>query len=431
MALAMHKHRKTTANMSGLANNPRKFVALRMNKLPPRPADVLTTYAVQGGKSGFKPTARPDSEVEIARLVELHRNTKRAFDLECLAPSSRATKAREGGGGSVSAPEFGCGAASSAKRGGYGKASGRRIEVKDSGDVDTAILAPAGTPPRSALGERPTKRPPVFGLSTAPSGDGQVIRLQVCGSTSHHFNCNMRALSVRYRLQPFLGVFHPCGPSPTWTVPGDLTVTVHLAGFWGDSRLVGNWYLVMLWLEGIGERVVTHHFGRSQPRQIGVSCGIVAARVLTWARQDWSNLEKIGTSVGPAVLQHANTALAAAGQTKAHFSGTTHFKFLNESAVISLGQHYMQAEVGDCPPPLPLNDPIMTWPFQCVTFDCLLIEIAKKLVEAASTDSAGKFFFCGNSEGTSSSGLHWVAFIWDIGANSPAAGTAAETTGLA
>ena len=29
-------------------------------------------------KSGFKPTARPDTEVEIARLEELHRNTKRA-----------------------------------------------------------------------------------------------------------------------------------------------------------------------------------------------------------------------------------------------------------------------------------------------------------------------------------------------------------------
>ena len=58
-------------------------------------------------KSVFKPTARPDTEVEIARLEELHRNTKRAFDIDCLAPSSRATKAREGDGGSVSAPGVG------------------------------------------------------------------------------------------------------------------------------------------------------------------------------------------------------------------------------------------------------------------------------------------------------------------------------------
>ena len=54
-------------------------------------------------KTGFKPTARPDTEVEIARLEKLHCNTKRAFDLECLAPSLRAKKARGSGGGSVSA----------------------------------------------------------------------------------------------------------------------------------------------------------------------------------------------------------------------------------------------------------------------------------------------------------------------------------------
>ena len=145
--------------------------------------------------------------------------------------------------------------------------------------------------------------------------------MQVGGSTSHHLNCNMRALSVRYRLRPFPGLVHPCEPSPTWTASGDLTVTVHLADFWGDSRLFGNWYLIKLSLEGMGVRVVTHYCGRNQPRQICVSCSIVSARVLTWARQDWSNLEKIGTSVEPAVLQHANTALAAAGQTEGPFLG--------------------------------------------------------------------------------------------------------------
>ena len=94
---------------------------------------------------------------------------------------------------------------------------------------------------------------------------------------------------------------------------------------------MGNWYLVKLWLEGRGVRVVTHNFGRNQPRHIGVSCDIVAARVLTWTRQDGPILEKIRTSV---VLQHANTALAAAGQTRAYFSSTTHSEFLNEPAVI-------------------------------------------------------------------------------------------------
>ena len=50
VALAMHINRKATVNMSGLANNPRMFLALRMNTFPLRPADVLTTCAVQGGE---------------------------------------------------------------------------------------------------------------------------------------------------------------------------------------------------------------------------------------------------------------------------------------------------------------------------------------------------------------------------------------------
>ena len=99
----------------------------------------------------------------------------------------------------------------------------------------------------------------MFGLSTAPSGSGQVIRLQGGGSTSHHFNYNMRALSVRYRLRPFPGFVHPYGPSPTWVVPGDLTVTVHLADFLGKSR--PNSYVAKPWLEGMGVRVVTRFAG--------------------------------------------------------------------------------------------------------------------------------------------------------------------------
>ena len=102
----------------------------------------------------MKPTAHPDTDVEKASPEELHRNPKRAFDFKCLAPSSRATKAREGGSGSVSAPEVGCGAASSAKRGGIGKASGVQIEAEGTGEFDTAKLSSAGTPPRSAPGER-------------------------------------------------------------------------------------------------------------------------------------------------------------------------------------------------------------------------------------------------------------------------------------
>ena len=87
----MHIRRKATVNMSGLAKNPRKFVALRMDTLPlggefersviheTNPSEFCTQL-LRGKhglslvsfsndfKSGFKPTARPDFEVEIARL---------------------------------------------------------------------------------------------------------------------------------------------------------------------------------------------------------------------------------------------------------------------------------------------------------------------------------------------------------------------------
>ena len=123
-----------TFNMSKLSNNPREFAALRMSTLPLRPADVLirklhSTFTRKERPSssvsfagnfepGFKPTARPGTEVEIARLEEINRNTNRTFDIGSLASPLRATKAREGGGGSISVLELNIGAASSAKRGG-------------------------------------------------------------------------------------------------------------------------------------------------------------------------------------------------------------------------------------------------------------------------------------------------------------------------
>ena len=174
---------------------------------------------------------------------------------------------------------------------------------------------------------------------------------------------------------------------------------------------------------------------RAQPtalnrRFLRHSCGIVSARALTWARQGWPSLEKIGTSAELAVLQHANTDPAAAGQAKAHSLGTTHSEFLKKSAVTFLGQHYMQAEVGDFPSRLPLNDPNTTWPSQCTTSDYPLIGMAIKLVEAANMHPARRFLFCGNSEGTSSPGFHWISCILDIDANSPV-GTAEKPMGLA
>ena len=54
------------------------------------------------------------------------------------------------------------------------------------------------------------------------------------------------------------------------------------------------------------------------------------------------------------------------------------------------------------------------WPFKCVTFDQLLVDIAKIITTAALSNAASASYFCANSEGSGSKGFHWVSAILSI-----------------
>ncbi len=57
------------------------------------------------------------------------------------------------------------------------------------------------------------------------------------------------------------------------------------------------------------------------------------------------------------------------------------------------------------------HEGFVSWPFECATFDQLLVRIAQCLQRAVTARAVGSFYFCANSEGTGSSGFHWVGAI--------------------
>ena len=120
--LPMYDHRSSTVDISGL-QGPRKTVAVKLLQLPMRPANVLTTYSVQGSqfereeifetsstefytqisrcKNGldhisftrpfpkdFKPAARTATEAELAWLQVEHSRTAIDFGLQSSSSSA-------------------------------------------------------------------------------------------------------------------------------------------------------------------------------------------------------------------------------------------------------------------------------------------------------------------------------------------------------
>ena len=97
--------------------------------------------------------------------------------------------------------------------------------------------------------------------------------------------------------------------------------------------------------------------------------------------------------------QHANSLLADANKVPSSFRDTCKTQFLSESAVNILGCNYMLLEAQEQPPP---DDIFHMWPFKCVTFDQLLVDIAKSITTAAVSHAASTSYFCANSEGSGS-----------------------------
>jgi hypothetical protein len=98
--------------------------------------------------------------------------------------------------------------------------------------------------------------------------------------------------------------------------------------YYPNARLKGNWSNIERWLQAHGIATVLHIVSKDTPRsrkQIGASCGIVAARVLTSAMLDFDGFtrHKVHEAVRSSVLRAANTELAAAGHVPSGFSNTT------------------------------------------------------------------------------------------------------------
>ena len=80
-----------------------------------------------------------------------------------------------------------------------------------------------------------------------------------------------------------------------------------------------------------------------------MSCGIVAARVLTSAMLDFEGFTRhqVHEAVRSSVLRAANTELTAAGHVPSGFSNTTKTCFLSASKIRFLAEVYMRREGED------------------------------------------------------------------------------------
>ena len=225
------------------------------------------------------------------------------------------------------------------------------------------------------------------------------------GSNVHHFDSNMTSLTAEYGLIPFPGFVHAEG-DVTWSLPDGVTISFDLFDYYSNSRLSKNWEIIKRWLMMHGAHV-TLHYATGNKFQIGCSCGIVAARILTWIVQNHGAIpSNTNEAVLSSVLKAANTVLYNAGLLHSSFAGTNKTKFLSETSVHMLACDYMKTEADMDPPP---HDPLSQWPFSCTTIDQLLVQIARRLVAAKTKAQGGSFYFCTNTEATGHGGFHWVA----------------------
>ncbi len=241
--------------------------------------------------------------------------------------------------------------------------------------------------------------------------------MDVDGADNHHFLCNMKSLTEQYGLPPFPGFGQAAG-AITWENPDGLTLTSHIVDYYANHRLSKSWSKVERWRECMGINVVVHYVGGAGDKrpQVSSSCGVVAARVLTWARQDFGRHRgTFNLATSREVLKAANNELVAVDRVPSGFANTRKTQFLSASAVNFLGQRFMEQEAGidvDA-----IDDPLQQWPFECVTVDQLLVRIALRITEAAQDPTSGQYYFCANSEATGSGGFHWVSCILDIHAS--------------
>ena len=112
-----------------------------------------------------------------------------------------------------------------------------------------------------------------------------------------------------------------------------------------------------------------------------------------------------------AVLEEANTILAASGKVPFEFAGTRKTQMLGMTAMYYLAKKYTTPDpsaliVGSFEEGQLL--------FKIGTVDQFLVWFAQRIITSVTDKISGRHFFCANSEGSGSSGLHWVSFVVTI-----------------
>ena len=112
-------------------------------------------------------------------------------------------------------------------------------------------------------------------------------------TTRPFFIENIESLKIVHGLFPFPG--STISAKITWNKPDRAIITARLYDYYPNARLKGNWSNIERWLQAHGIATVLHTVPKDTPRsrkQIGVSCGIVAARVLTSSMLDFDGFTR-------------------------------------------------------------------------------------------------------------------------------------------
>jgi hypothetical protein len=146
--------------------------------------------------------------------------------------------------------------------------------------------------------------------------------MAVGGQNSIFFIENIESSTAVYGLFPFPGP--TSNAKTTWNKPDSTIITVHLYGYYPNARLKENWRNIGRWLQSHGIATVLRTVSKDTPRtrkQIGVSCGFIAGRVITSAMLGFGGFTRheVSELACSSVLRAAHTDLAAASHVPSGF----------------------------------------------------------------------------------------------------------------
>ena len=229
---------------------------------------------------------------------------------------------------------------------------------------------------------------------------------------------------------------------PSYTIPPRLIMTIRLTDYFVRVTDQGNiaelkeqWATFSHWLRQLGFTVKLDH----SAKQIGASCGIVAARVVTWLRESGESFMDHDTHMATQWnhIHPANTALAndINCKTPAFKHDPMHLwctDILSTGEVVVITDHFNGNKVSE----LLHRDAPRTEPDQpgarqrprggqeasrfCrfPAFDQLLYSIAQDVRASIDGAPVGKKYFIANNLHSNRIGFHWVSVVYEIKAPS-------------